>query len=151
MSSSLPGQQRTPRDDCAPVNIGEYSVRLCAASSGLLRGNGLGLLYGYSFQRCVKLNLERLYCYIRQLKSRVVRHLYRVKLSSIELLRYSLERAGQGSANRRFFREPDAPSGTGFLQPNEMPSGAADHGVENKRRDLFHNRPPITDRLLARV
>jgi len=99
----------------------------------------------------VPLNLERLYSDIRDLKSRVLCDLKKIKLCGIELLRYSFERARQGSADRSFFRQPNAPSGTGILQPHEMPASLADHGVENERRNLFNNGPICADGLQARV
>ncbi len=55
-------------------------------------------------QRGVLLNLEGLYSDIRDLKSRVLRDLKRIKLRGVESLRYSFERTGQGSADRRIFR-----------------------------------------------
>ena len=57
-----------------------------------------------NFQRGVSLNLEGLYRDIRDLKSRILCDLNRIKLRGVESLRYSFERTGQGSADRRFFR-----------------------------------------------
>ncbi len=45
-------------------------------------------------QRGVPLNLEGLYSYIRDLKSRILFDLNRVKLRGVESLRYSFERTG---------------------------------------------------------
>ncbi len=118
---------------------------------GLSRRNGHGILHDSNVQRCVPLNLEGLYSDIRDLKSRVLCDLKRIKLRGIESLCYSLERKGQGAADRRFFRKPDASSGTGILQPHEMPASPADHGVENERRDLFNNGPGFVDGLQAEV
>ena len=59
---------------------------------------------GVNFQRGVSLNLDGLYRDIRDLKSRVLCDLNRIKLRCVESLRYSFERTGQGSADRRFFR-----------------------------------------------
>ena len=60
--------------------------------------------YGNNVQRRVSLNLEGLYSHIRNLKSRVLCDLNRIKLRGVESLRYSFERTRQGSAGRRFFR-----------------------------------------------
>ena len=109
------------------------------------------MLPGGNVQRGVSLNLEGLYGDIRDVESRVLCDLNRIKLRGVESLRYSFERMGQGSAGRRFFRQPKASSGTGLLQPHEMPASLADHGVENERRDLFNNRPIFADGLPARV
>ena len=62
------------------------------------------MLSGGNVQRGVSLNLEGLYRDIRDLKSRVLCDPNRIKLRGVESLRYSFERTGQGSADRRFFR-----------------------------------------------
>ena len=62
------------------------------------------MLPGSDVQRGLLLNLEGLYCDMRDLKSQVLRDLKRIELRGVELLRYSFERTGQGSADRRFFR-----------------------------------------------
>lgn len=62
------------------------------------------MLPGNNIQRGVPLNQERLYSDIRDLKSRVLRDLKRIKLRCVESLGYSLERTQQGLADRRFFR-----------------------------------------------
>ena len=62
------------------------------------------MLLGSNVQRGVPLNLEGLYRDIRDLKSRILCDLNRIKLRGVESLRYSFERTGQGSADRHFFR-----------------------------------------------
>ena len=62
------------------------------------------MLLGSNVQRGLGLNLEGLYCDMRDLKSRVLCDLKRIELRGVESLRYSLERTGQGAADRRFFR-----------------------------------------------
>ena len=83
---------------------GSRTCLFCTAAIGLSCRNGLGMLPGSNVQRGLPLNLESLYCDIRDLKSRVLCDPKRIKLRGIESLRYSFERPGQGSADRRFFR-----------------------------------------------
>lgn len=62
------------------------------------------MLPGSNVQGGAALNLERLYCDNRDLKTRILFDLYKIKLRGVETLRYSFERTGQGSADCRFFR-----------------------------------------------
>lgn len=105
------------------------------------------MLSGRIVQRGVLLNLDGLYSDVRDLKSRVLCDLDKVEYRSVESLRYSFESAEQGSANRRFLRQPEAQSGTGPPEPHEMPASLADHSVKNERRDLFNNEPLIANGL----
>lgn len=65
------------------------------------------MLPGSNVQRGVLLNLDGLYSDVRDLKSRVLCDLNRVELRGVESLRYSFESADQGSADRRFLRQPE--------------------------------------------
>ncbi len=62
------------------------------------------MLLGNKIQRGMSLNLEGLDRDMRDLKSRILCDLNRIKLRSVKSLRYSFECAGQGAADRYFFR-----------------------------------------------
>jgi hypothetical protein len=109
------------------------------------------MLSGRIAQRGVLLNLDCLYSDSRDLKSRVLCDLNRVEFRGVESLRNSFEGANQGSADRHFLRQPEAQSGTGPLEPHEMPASLANHSVKNARRDLFNNGPLIADGLSTGV
>src|SRR6185437_1680703 len=76
----------------------------CTGTIGLSHRNRLGMLRGNNVQRGVALNLESLYRDHRDLKSRILCDLNRIKLRSVASPRYSFERTGQCSADRGFFR-----------------------------------------------
>lgn len=113
----------------------------CTATIGLSRWNWLWMAFVDNVQRSVLLNLAGLYCDFRDLKSWILCNLNGLKLRGVESPRKSLERTEQCSMRRLFLREPKAPARTGAHHPHEVPAGLADHRIENRRSDLFYQRP----------
>jgi hypothetical protein len=71
-----------------------------------------------------------------------------IQLSSVESPSDSLKRTGQGSTARILQRSPKASSGAGTVERHKVPSRLTNHRIEDRRRDILHNRPVIADGLL---
>ena len=69
------------------------------------------------------------------------------EISSAALNRLATPARARANArsDRTSLRCPKAYSGAGAVDPHEVPTLAANHGVENRRRDLFHMRPVPSD------
>lgn len=78
-------------------------------------------------------------------------HPDRNKLGGVEFPWHSCQGTRQRSLDRSFLRGPKARSGAGAVDPHEVPAHLANHGVENRRRDLFHQRPVFANRLRERI
>jgi hypothetical protein len=69
------------------------------------------------------------------------------QLRGVESPRHSIQGAYQRALGCIFLIEPVALSEAGPIHPLEVPSLLANHRVENRRGDLFHQSPAIADRL----
>ena len=62
-----------------------------------------------------------------------------------------MKRMRQGSTGRIFLGGPEAPSGTGAIDPHKVPSRLTNDGIEDRCGDLLDHRPVIANRLLERL
>ena len=69
------------------------------------------------------------------------------QLGSVESPRHSIQGANQGALCRIFLIAPVAFSATGPVHPFEVPSLLANHRVENRSGNLFHQGPANADGL----
>lgn len=80
----------------------------------------------------------------------IIGYLHRIEFRCIEPPCDSIERMGQ-CASRRTFTGAAKASDTGILNPHEVPSGLANHGIEDRSREILDKHPVRADRLLERV
>lgn len=100
-----------------------------------------------NFQPGVLLDLARLQGDAGDVKARIFLGLNVHQLGGIESPPHSVQGTDQRSLGRPFLRQPQASSLAGAVHPQEVPALLANHGVENRCRDLFYARPVFADRL----
>jgi hypothetical protein len=120
-------------------------------SIGSSRENCLRKTLIGNIQRSISLNPSSLHRYVRDAEAWIIRDPKRIELSSIELRGDSLKCASQGLVSCTLFCRSEASSGTGPLNPNEMPTRAPDHRIESRRFDLFNLSPVLTERYSRRI
>jgi hypothetical protein len=97
------------------------------------------------------LNLPRLQRDGCDMEAEVPGHLHRIEFSGIEPLRDSIERTGQGVGRRTVARTSKTSASTRILHPHKMPSGLANHGIEDRSCEILNEHPVRADGLLERV
>lgn len=122
-----------------------------APSIGLSCENCLRKTLIGDIQRSVSLNPSSLHCYVRDAEAWIIRDPKRIKFSSIKSRGDSLKCASQGLVSCTLFCSSEASSGTGPLNPNEMPTRAPDHRIESGRFDLFNLSPVLAERYSRRI
>ena len=100
-----------------------------------------------NFQPCKLLDLAGLDCNAGNVEAQNLFQLKINQLGSVESPRHSIQGAHQGALGRIFLIEPVAFSAAGPVHPLEVPSFLANHRIENRRGNLFHQSPAIADRL----
>lgn len=104
-----------------------------------------------NLQPCKLLDLARLHGYTGKVKAQYFFALNVNQLCGIESSRHSIQSAHQGTLGRVFLIEPVAFSAAGPVHPLEVPSLLANHRIENRRGNLFHQCPAFPDRLPERI
>jgi len=74
-----------------------------------------------------------------------------IELRCVTSLRDSRECARQTFPGRRFLGRSKTSSRAGTLNPHEVPARMADHGIENRRRNLLYKRPFVAYRFPERI
>ena len=100
-----------------------------------------------NFQPCELLDLAGRHGNAGNVKAQYFLEIYVNQLRGVESRRHSIQGAHQRALGRIFLIEPVAFSPAGLVHPLEVPSLLANHRIENRRDDLFHQSPAITDRL----
>jgi hypothetical protein len=78
-------------------------------------------------------------------------YLHRIKFCCIEPPRDSIERVGECASRRTFTGAAKASADARILNPHEVPSGLANHGIEDWSRDILDMHPVCVHRFLKRV
>lgn len=104
-----------------------------------------------NFQPCVLLDLAWLQCDVGGVQAGKSSGLNVNQLGGVESSPHSLQCARQSSPGGGFPRHPKALSAAGAVHPQKVPAHLANHGVENRRRDLFHEVPVIAAGLPERI
>jgi len=102
-------------------------------------------------QRSVFLNLAGLQCDVCDAESWVLCDANGIELRGIESTCYASQRANQCSMGRRILSYPKTSTRRGTQDPHEVPTRLANHGIEDRRRDLFHAHPTVADGLPERI
>jgi hypothetical protein len=100
-----------------------------------------------NFQPCELLDLAGLHSDSGYVEAQNFFELNVNQLRGVESSRHSIQCAYQGALGRIFLIEPVTFSAAGPVHPLEVPSLLANHRVENRRGDLFHQGPAVADRL----
>ena len=100
-----------------------------------------------NFQPCELLDLAGLHRNVGDVEAQNLFQLNVNQLRGVESRRHSIQGALQGALGCIFLIEPVAISPAGLVHPLEVPSLLANHRIENRRDDLFHESPAIADRL----
>lgn len=104
-----------------------------------------------NFQPRVVLNLAGLQCDVSGVQAGKFAGLNVNQFRGVESSCHSLESTRQGSSGRSLPRHSEAFSGERAVHPQEMPAHLTNHGVENRRRDLFYKVPVFAAGLLERI
>ena len=103
--------------------------------------------FSRNFQPRVLLDLARLQGDAGDVKARILPGLNVNQLGGIESPLHTVQGSGQRALRRIFLRPPQAFSLAWAVHQHEVPALLANHGVENRCRDLFYARPVFADRL----
>jgi hypothetical protein len=102
-------------------------------------------------ERSVFLNPARLQCDRCDMEPWVSSDANGIELRGVTSLRDSCKCARQTIPGRRFLGLSKASSRAGTLNPHEVPARMADHGIENRRRNLLYKRPFVAYRFPERI
>ena len=126
-------------------------LRIRAAATSLARGHcPLRYLCG-DLKQSLLLDLAGLQCDFGDVKAEILPHFNSVKLCAVESPQDSFQRAHRSSMGRLFVRRSHASSATGALDPHEVPTRLADHGIENRCGDLSYKVPVVAYRFHHRL
>jgi hypothetical protein len=104
-----------------------------------------------NFQPCELLDLAGLHRNASDVETQNLFQLNINQLRGVESPRHSIQGAHKCALGRIFLIEPVPFSAAGPVHPLEVPSLLANHRIENRRSDLFHQSPAIADRLSKRI
>lgn len=99
------------------------------------------------FQRSELLDLTGLQCGASDVEAGILHSLNGNKFSGVVLPRHSLQASRQRSSYRTFLGQPKASSAIGAKHAQEVPAHLANHRIQDRRRDLFHKLPVVSDGL----